>query len=185
MLSYNYLLAAALLTSPPGAPEPVGGVARFPALKQPLQEVALRWELLDQRETRYILARPEDFLSDLNLLRRRYQDHGQAPLLNDSLRFPDRETANAFLALNRAYRQHINVRQPVELLHWYELGTALRETERLYQIWEAVRDARCEHYYVTVRRQALQRLRELVGEEAYYHGDLPPCVPLWRFRPNN
>jgi hypothetical protein len=61
--------------------------------------------------------------------------------------------------------------------------SVLLETDRLYQVWDAVRDARCDYYYVNVRRQALERLRELVGDEAYYSGDLPPCVPLWHFRP--
>ena len=48
-------------------------------------------------------------------------------------------------------------------------------------MWDAVRDARCEFYYVTVRRQALKKLRDLVGEEAYLAGTLPPNVPTWRF----
>ena len=85
------------------------------------------------------------------------------------------------LAFNRAYRQHIDVRQPLELLNWWELRVALQETDHLYQVWDAVRDARCDYYYVTVRRLALKRLRDLVGEEAYYSSNLPPCVPLWRF----
>src|SRR5438093_1541624 len=72
-------------------------------------------------------------------------------------------------------------RQPLELLNWWELRVALQETDHLYQVWDAVRDARCDYYYVTVRRLALKRLRDLVGEEAYYSSNLPPCVPLWRF----
>jgi hypothetical protein len=59
---------------------------------------------------------------------------------------------------------------------------ALQETDRLYQVWDAVRDARCDYYYVTVRRQALKRLRELIGDEAYYSASFPPCVPFWRFQ---
>ena len=62
------------------------------------------------------------------------------------------------------------------------LRVALQETDRLYQVWDKVRDARCPYYYVTVRRQALKQLRELVGEDSYYSGNLPPCVPLWHFR---
>jgi hypothetical protein len=34
---------------------------------------------------------------------------------------------------------------------------------------------------VTVRRQALKKLRETVGEDAYWSGCLPPHVPVWRF----
>ena len=92
---------------------------------------------------------------------------------------------NEFLAYNRAYRQHMDLRQPLELVHACEFRLALQETDRLYLIWDKVRDARCPYYYVTVRRQALKQLRELVGDDAYYSGNLPPCVPLWRFRDAN
>ena len=55
------------------------------------------------------------------------------------------------------------------------------EVDRLYQIWDTTRDARCEYYYIHVRRGALKKLRDAVGEEAYYSGTLPPHVPVWRF----
>ena len=70
----------------------------------------------------------------------------------------------------------------MELAHWWEVRAILQETDQLYQIWDTVRDARCEYYYVTVRRQALKRLREALGDEAYFSGRLPPHVPLWRFQ---
>jgi hypothetical protein len=50
-----------------------------------------------------------------------------------------------------------------------------------HQLWDAVRDARSECYYVTARRQALQSLRTTLGPDAYYRGALPPHVPVWRF----
>jgi hypothetical protein len=182
MFSYEYLLAVALLTVPPEAAQPAPGTTLDPLLRLTLQGLAVQWEILDPREVRYILARHEDMASDLSLLRRRYQDLANAPALHDCLRFPDRATVNDLLGFNRAYRQHVDVRQPVELAHWWGLRAALQETDQLYQIWDTVRDARCEYYYVTVRRQALKRLREMIGEEAYYSGNLPPCVPLWRFQ---
>jgi hypothetical protein len=175
------VLAMALLTAPPGAPDPRDAARLFEVLKGPMQSLAVKWEILDAREVRYILARQEDFAADLNLLRRRYHDLANAPALADSQRFPDRAVVNDLLASNRAYRQHVDVRQPLELIHWWDLRTALQETDHLYQVWDAVRDARCDYYYVTVRRQALKRLRELIGEEAYYSANLPPVVPLWRF----
>src|SRR5262249_22972781 len=182
MLPLDYLLAAVLLTAPVGAAEPPDFPELYPALRLPLQALAVTWEILDPREVRFILARPEDFGADLTLLRRRYHELIAAPAVDAALRFPERAAFNEFLSYNRAYRQHIDVRQPLELVHWWELRVALQETDRLYLIWDKVRDARCSYYYVTVRRQALKDLRELVGEEAYYSGRLPPCVPLWHFR---
>src|SRR5947199_1989182 len=182
MFQLDSLLVLALLTAPVDTPLPTGGTERLDRLRPKLQTLAVQWEILDPREVRYILARPEDFASDLNMLRRRYQELAQAPALDDCLRFPDRAMVNDLLGFNRAYRQHVDVRQPVELAHWWGLRAALQETDQLYQIWDPVRDARCDYYYVTVRRQALKRLRELIGEDDYYAGRLPPVVPLWRFQ---
>jgi hypothetical protein len=182
MLPLDHLLALALLTGAPESPVSANVVAMHASLKLPLQALAVQWEILDPRELRYILARREDFVSDLNLLRRRQQELADAPPLADCLRFPERATVNDLLSFNRAYRQHMDVMQPIELVHSWEVRTALQETDHLYQIWDAVRDTRCEYYYVNVRRQQLKRLRELVGDRAYYSGNLPPCVPFWRFR---
>lgn len=185
MLPLDYLLAVVLLTAPPGPTDTAEVPGLFPALRLPLRALAVDLEILDPREVRYILARPEDFAADLKLLRHRYQELGTAPAVDDALRFPERTTVNELLAFNRNYRRRLDLRQPLELVHGWELRIALQETDRLYQIWDRVRDARCPYYYVTVRRQALKQLRELVGEEAYYSGDLPPCVPLWLFREAN
>jgi len=185
MLSYNCLLAMVLLSSAPGTKVSPEIQAQFANLRTPLQTLAIQSEILDPRELRYILARKDDFVSDLNLLRRRQRDLSFAPAVSDCTRFPERAIVSDLLAFNRAYRQHVDVRQPVELLHWWELRVALQETDRLYQIWDTVRDARCDYYYITVRRQALKRLKEMVGDDAYYAGNLPPCVPLWRFQKLN
>jgi len=182
MFPYDYLLAAALLTQAPELPGPELGPNDFTALRLPMQALAVEWEILDPREVRYVLVRPEDFQADLSLLRRRYRDLADAPPVCDSERFPERATVNEFLAFNRAYRQHIDTGVPVESTRGWEMRSALQETDHLYHIWDTVRDARCEYYYVTVRRQALKRLREMVGEEAYYTNKLPPYVPLWRFQ---
>jgi hypothetical protein len=182
MFGLDYMLAVALLTSPADAEDPTLSAERFAVLQPTLQKVAVQWEILDPREVRYVLAHHDDLGSDLKLLRRRYRDLADAPAVCDSQRFPDRAAVGELLTFNRSYRQHLDNCQAVEMVHWWELREALQETDRLYHVWDTVRDARCEYYYVTVRRQALKRLRDLVGEEAYYSGQLPPHVPVWRFR---
>jgi hypothetical protein len=185
MIPLDYILAVALLTAPPELTEGSELQATpevYGAARSALQELAVQWEVLDPREVRYVLARPEDFASDLKLLRRRYQELVDAPPLHDCHRFPDRGTVSDLLSFNRAYRQHLDNRQTVELVRFWELREALQEADRLYQIWDTVRDARCDYYYVTVRRQALKRLRDMVGSEAYYTSNLPPHVPVWRFQ---
>ncbi len=181
MFAFECLMAVTLVTTPSG-PAPAAAPAAPPgSLRTALQQLAVAWEILDPREVRYVLARAEDFPGDLKLLRRRYRNLHGAPALSECQRFPDRSMVNELLTFNRTYRNFLTARQPVDLVHGEELRAALNETDQLYQIWDAVRDARCSYYYVTVRRQALKQLRELIGMEAFYRGQLPPHVPIWRF----
>lgn len=180
----EWLLAAALLTSEPPLELADPGALRehFFTLRLPLTQLCLDWEILDQRETRFVLVKPEEFETDLAMLRRRYRELHLAPPLVDAQRFPDRAAVNELLVFNRAYRKFLEERQPVDSVHAEELRKVQREVDQLYLVWDAVRDARCEYYYVTVRRQALKRLRELLTEEHYEQGLLPPHVPVWRFQ---
>jgi hypothetical protein len=180
MFPLNYVLAVALLGIPPDSKDKpdIEGLA---TVRPSVQALALSWELLDPQECRYTLSRPEDFAGDLKLLRRRYHDLADAPPLGDAIRFPHRNMVNELLAFNRAYRQHLDSRQSLEATSWWELHETLQEVDRLFVIWDLVRDARCDIYYVSVRRQALKKLREAIGPEAYYSGNLPPHVPIWRF----
>lgn len=176
----DLVMAITLLTA--AADSPIAEDMNTQSVRAKLQQVAVYWELLDSREVRYVFARSEDFESDVNLLRRRYAELKDAPPAHDCQRFPERSIVNDFLAFNRAYRQHIDAQMPINPSRVWLYRTVLQETDHLYQIWDTVRDARCEYYYVTVRRQALKRLREALGNEKYYCGELPPHVPLWRFQ---
>jgi hypothetical protein len=182
MFPLDYLLAVALLTSPVDAPEPANAPDLFATLQPALQGLAVEWEILDPREVRYVLTRPEDFGSDLKLLRRRFHDLADAPPLTDGARFPDRNTISELLSFNRAYRQHLDNRLALDPTGWWEHREAILEADRLYQVWDTLRDARCDYYYITVRRQALKKLRQTIGDQAYYSGVMPPHVPVWRFQ---
>lgn len=145
------------------------------------QFVAIALEVMDVRECRYLLAKPEDWANDVACIRRRWQELYDAPLLEDVGRWPAREVANELLLFNREYkRQYLEV-----LLVLYPMDSqierALDETEQLYLIWDSLRDARCEYYYTHIRRQALKRMRDKLGHELYQAGEMPPAVPVWRF----
>jgi len=181
MLPLDYALAIALLATPAETADAAPPVPEMVTVRPTLQALALSWELMDPREVRYVLVRSEDFDADLKLLRRRHQDLADAPPLADCVRFPDRELVGDLLSFNRNYRQHLDGRQAFDTAYSWDLHEALQETDRLYEVWDTVRDARCESYYVTVRRQALKKLRDTVGPASYYAGNLPPHVPVWRF----
>jgi hypothetical protein len=194
MIPLDYVLATALLAAPAApAPLPPNLVACAPSENEPplgtglgslaptIAALAIQGEVMDRRESSYLLANPDEFLKDLALIRKRYHNLADAPNLHDSARFPDRHLISELLEFNRAYRSHLLQRQEVEGTHREELAVAVQETDHLYKIWDAVRDARSECYYVYIRRQALKTLREMIGPEAYHRGTLPPSVPIWRF----
>jgi hypothetical protein len=181
MAPLDYVLAVAVLTAPPGPGEGCPPVQKLAGLAPTVREAALSWELLDPREVGHVLARSEDFDSDVQFLRQRYQRLAGAPPAGDCLRFPTRATIHDLIAFNRAYHRHLSRRRDAGCPCRAEVEAALRETDELYRVWDLLRDARCECYYVTVRRQALLELRDKLGPTAYYSGRLPPHVPVWRF----
>lgn len=186
--SLNYVVAAALLVAPasteqqPAAPPCVRPDADAPLVRVALQQLALASELLDPREVEYLLSRGAEFDVDARTVRARYRDLAGAPPLCDFARFPNRELVGDMIVFNRDYRRHLTERLAIDRLDAASIRAALQETDGLYEIWDLVRDARSDYYYLTVRRQALADLRKKIGYHAYYAGGLPPVVPVWRFR---
>lgn len=181
MAPIDFMLAALLLMAPPENFPDSPDADIHACLGPALQSLSFHFEILDSRETRYVLSRPEDFSTDLRLLRKRYHELAEAPPLHDSLRFPDRTVIQEMLNFNRAYRHYLDAKKTMEPAFWEDLHAAVKETDQLHQVWDLIRDARCEYYYVTVRRHSLKKVLESIGPEAYYNGIYPPAVPIWRF----
>ncbi|CAN5402665.1 hypothetical protein BH11PLA2_BH11PLA2_27730 [soil metagenome] len=181
MFKGEFAMAFMLLTTPPGVTEPPPDLAKWSVIQSSVQQLAMDWEILDPRETKYILAKPEEYAIDINLLRRRYQDLKEVPRLAEAHRLPDRQTANDLIQFNRAFRKTLDTRRALETDRADEWLIVIQETDKLYHVWDAVRDARCDFYYVTVRRQALRKVKESIGDDAWDTASLPPGVPTWRF----
>lgn len=177
----DVLRAILLLTALPGTFEPIPSEDAFPEIRDAVHQIAIQWEILDPRETSYIFAKRSEFGNDLDLLRRRVIDFRDAPRLDESERLPERKLVNELLAFNRAYRKHLTERHSLEQDRAEVIEGVLVEVDDCYKIWDALRDARTDFYYVTVRRQAMARLKCLVGEDAWHRGEWPPPVPTWRF----
>ncbi len=141
MYGYECALAALLLTSPidPG-PDPTAA-ALVDWLRPALVQVALDAEVLDPREERFLTGQSRDPAGDLKELQARGESLVAAPPLDECRRFPDRKLVNDLLAFNRAYRSDLLARLAVDPLHAEELRVAVSETEQLYLIWKALRDA--------------------------------------------
>src|SRR5262249_29240765 len=174
------LLALLLLT---GAVDH-SAVPASPGQRAALRVLALHFELMESWEVRSLLLNAEDWPSDTQALQERWTSRAQAPAVSDASRFPERCRVLELLSFNRAYRQHLAVRQAAEPHRYWEIRNLLQETDRLHHIWSLVHDAGCEHYHVIARRQALKDLKEALGENAYYAAQLPPHVPFWAFAPS-
>lgn len=182
MFPVDYLIAAALLTAPPCAEDLPGAAAVYARLAPTINHLSVAWEILDPHEVRFMLSRADDFRSDITLLRQRNQDLRDAPPLHDAVRFPPRQVVSELLAFNRSYREHLEKCHVAGTTPTEDYTQAVQEVDRLHQVWDAIRDSRCDYCYVNVRRQALKRVRDLIGETAFYSGAYPPHVPVWRFQ---
>lgn len=178
MFTYDCLVAAVLLTTPVDTTELV---PHLELIQPAFLQLAMDIEVLDPREDQYLQGLSRDPVGDWKVLRARYDVLLSAPRVAEADRLPDRKLVEEFLAFNRAYRKDLLARMLVNPLQGEELGTALNEVDRRYQVWSAVRDARCGFYYVTVRRQSMADLRDLVGAESFYRAELPAHVPIWHF----
>lgn len=179
MYATSCALALALLTSPPGTPLPYIPADQMSAVTAAVIGLAVEWEILDEREERF--TRSEDLASDLDALRRRRRELQDAPPVRDAQRFPSRAIVEERLTFNRAYRRQLEQRRALDPARTADCDVVIRETDELFQVWDAVRDLRSEAYYTPVRRLAMARLRAQIGDAAYYAGHLPPHVPVWRF----
>lgn len=80
---------------------------------------------------------------------------------------------------NRAYQEHIE-----KTLNLYpnENSELLAEAETLRKVYDALEDA----LFSTseqMQYMGVLRLKRIIGDEAFRAGQLPPHLPLWRFKP--
>ena len=180
MLATECLMAAVLLTSPADVPLPAEVATWAQVCWTPLLALALDAQLFDARENLDYLRTTQDAVADLRALQVRFRDFAFAPLVQECERFPNRKAVQEFLAYNRWYRQDTRARLELDANQAVHLSAALAEADQLYDLWCVVADTSWSALYVTARRQALQKLLDRVGPEAFYSGQLPPYVPVWR-----
>ena len=88
----DFIISAMLLMSPLeiSDAEKAEEIQNNAILSPFVQMIALNLEILDPRENQYVLLRSADFSSDVKLLNKRFKELSDAPLVYDSMRFPDR-----------------------------------------------------------------------------------------------
>src|SRR5579864_2145987 len=98
MMTLKVIEALLLLTTPPGTLE-INNPSVFHADYAPvIRALAVQMEILDRQETKFILAKAEDFAADLKILQGRYQELAYAPYLEECDHFPSRDLVEDMLA---------------------------------------------------------------------------------------
>ena len=156
---------------PPPRPVP----ASFALIRTACLAYGIAAEIIDQREAPWLFANPESFAADWRILTGRLEELRDAPRLFEAHRFPPRCVCCQMLALNRGYAEHLAA---VSALYPRRDWRALRaETARRHEVYDCVRDASCDYYHAPVKRRALMRLREMLGDAAFYAGRVPEPIP--------
>lgn len=181
------VLAAVLLTTPP---LPLDEYGRLPdprllvwtqVLVTDLVTLAIDAEVVDHREASTFFRDVRPYPGSecvLTSLQTRFQAMRDAPQIEEASRLPLTPLILDRMTLNRAFRDELVRQFSVDLIHSEEIRQAICETDRMFSVLDAARDASLSHYHVPVRRQALRRLRDLIGAPAFYSGQMPPHVPI-------
>jgi hypothetical protein len=148
-----------------------------PEAWQALKTISLELEVVGPHE-RWV----PDFRSEVRYVRAHVRALQDAPSLNDCEWLPSAETVADGCRFSEQYQMHLQTQMNQMPHREQEIGQALEESRRLYRVWDTVRRAALPQESWVSRRRALGQLRDALGDEAYYSGQLPPCVPVWRFR---
>jgi hypothetical protein len=152
------------LPVPHQAPEP---------LWRALKEIAWTLELTGPR-----CPWITDFRSEVRWVRHHMRDAAEYPALTECQRLPPAFVIHDNLAFNRVHQCYLEARWVVRLQDRDAIEDALQQSRQISRIWEAMAAANADDLNWFCRRQALARLRELLGDEAYYEGDWPFPIPL-------
>lgn len=175
-----FLFALALLTSP-DEPEPVPEAAR-PLLFAPMRHLAVSMDLLSEKESGWHLHlwTKASWRGDLENLRCRYRDVKDAPPSTDARLFPTAEHCQKLIDFNVEHQSWLDAQ--VIIFPWKNFDNWIAENRKLKYTWELVKYSTQDYHDLSKRRLALKHLRHTLGDDAYYRGQLPPHVPVWRFQ---
>lgn len=99
----------------------------------------------------------------------------------DLARFPSRDAVIFSREFNRSFISNLSLQQSLQLHHWWEYDERIKAANGAYAAWDALDDAHLAQSRFDLAYH-LDKLRKVIGDEAYYSGRMPPPVPLCAFR---
>ncbi len=180
MYTTLYLLTILMYAPPTEIPE---GISEY---RSRIQQLAIKLELMDEHEITWLLYQKQEIHRNLTLLHERYEEFNDAPASCEAELF--HVTTDYIVeqrTLNSQYTQYLLERITIDLPNAQRLQSLIDLNKKLNKIWEKVHDAKCTYYNVTTRRRGLKDLKDVLGPQMYYAGQLPPALPVWLFEPIN
>lgn len=161
----TFSLAMAIFMSPAGQNDVPPPIKDWPQISMVLRDVAIKMELLDRAESRYILADLKDFQIDINVIRDRYIKCKNYPLSNESNGFPKPNELKELIDFNRGYKNYLD-----KLIEFgYDVDREIiKELDCHYYAIDNLRDSMVLYYNVISRREYLYKYKMYVGDEAFY-----------------
>ncbi len=142
------------------------------------QAVLVMAGVLDPVECKSFLVKDDELKKDATILMARWAELWDMPPAWDADRLPARQQIDEACSFNRAMRLWLSNRLPNDHLNAEQLHDAIQDLDRRYVIWDLARDARSTYCWVSGKRKALDKLRDLIGDEAYYSGRLPSHIRM-------
>lgn len=106
-----------------------------------------------------------------------YRQLQGAPPSGDIARWPDQQYASSCMMLSNEYKDWLEAKQAGYSCYYLETYNLLVETRQRCEIWNAVYALGYDTTSLYGKRLGLKRLKELLGDEAYWAGTLPAWRP--------
>jgi hypothetical protein len=148
-----------------------------PEAWQALKDISLALEIVGPHENW-----AADFNSELRYVRRHWRALQDAPPLSDCYWLPEPTAARDLCCFSEGFQAHLQMQRVIYPHRCEQITAVLNETRQLYIVWDAVRRANSPSESWALRRRMLLRLKETIGDNAYYNRQLPCWVPWWRFQ---
>ena len=170
------ILAWLALTMPTAPPDEW---SQDPLFRLQVIQMAVAEEIIDPLWAKNWFNYPSAYSSDLLLLRTRWRESRDWPRLHEVKRYPPHLICQDQERFASQLKGWMIQRSLLEAQHESPQVLAFLEEMRIYQmVWDQAEQATNPSRGILERRRALGRLREMLGEELYWAGYLPPPVPI-------
>jgi hypothetical protein len=100
------------------------------------------------------------------------------PPLADAYRFGTVDQTKYACQINREYRSHLERQMAVNLHLEQQYSRMLQELDLRHNVWENLYWALWQWCSPGYRRERLANIRDIIGDDAYYAGQMPEPIPL-------